>query len=115
MIRVSRPLLALALVVTLAGCAPDAADGTQRVEIEGVVTEVTASSGDGRSYLLDVPGEGFLAIAVRDGRPPPSSQGVIVEMPGDEEIPEDPTARFAALTAIVNKTGEPLEVVGYLD
>ena len=108
----------IALALGLGGCAPDAgpppADDVQRVEVEGKITEFMASSESGRSFLLDVPGEGLLSIAIPDGRQPLSASGVVVEVPADAEIPEDAAGEFAALTAIVEASGEPLTVVDFL-
>ena len=116
--RVSRPLLVLALVFSLAACAPDAGgpvpEVMQQVEVEGAIIEFMASGeGEGTQYLLDVPGQGYLSIAI-DGRPPRGIRGVVVEVSADAEIPDDVAGEYAALNAIVEATGEPLPVVDYL-
>jgi hypothetical protein len=113
-----RSLVAVALVLTLAGCAPDAGgapdDGMQRVEVEGTITEFMAmTEGSDGGYLLDVAGHGYLSIAI-EGRPPASARGVVVEVPSSAEIPDDVTGEFAALMALVDESGEPLPVVDYL-
>ena len=108
----------LALVFSLAACAPDAGgpapEVMQRVEVEGSIIEFMASGeGEGTQYVLDIQGQGYLSIAI-DGRPPRDIRGVVVEVSADAEIPDDVAGEYAALTAIVEATGEPLPVVDYL-
>ena len=116
--RASRPLLAAALVLALAACAPSPTDrptsDTQRVEVEGTIIQFMQANGtSGESYLLDVPGQGYLSIAI-EGRPPMMARGVVVEVSSQAEIPDDVAGEYAALNAIVEGTGEPLPVVDFL-
>ena len=114
----SRPVLVAVLLVALTACAPDAGEpvpaDVQQVEVEGTIIEFMASGeGSDTQYLLDVPGQGYLSIAI-DGRPPRGIRGVVVEVPADADIPDDVAGEYAALNAIVEGTGEPLPVVDYL-
>lgn len=115
---VSRPALLLLLTLALAACAPTpappAAADTQRVEVEGTIVQFMQANGTtGESYLLDVPGQGYLSIAI-EGRPPKMARGVVVEVPAQAEIPDDVAGKYAALNAIVEGTGVPLPVVEFL-
>jgi hypothetical protein len=109
--------LAAALLVVLIGCAQDAGEpaaDTQRVEIEGTIIQFMQSNGtSGESYLLDVPGQGYLSIAI-EGRPPMMARGVVVEVSAQAEIPDDVAGKYAALNAIVESSGVPLKVVDFL-
>ena len=73
--RAAGLLAAVALVVALAGCAPDAAGGTQRVEVEGEITAFESAAG-GTGYLLDVPEQArrrsSWAMSARRSEPPGS-------------------------------------------
>jgi hypothetical protein len=105
------------LVLALAGCAPDAGEpteDTQRVEVEGTIIQFMQSGGGSdESYLLDVPGQGYLSIAI-EGRPPMNARGVVVEVSAEADIPDDVAGEYAALNAIVEATGIPLPVVDFL-
>jgi len=107
----------VALLVALIGCAPDASEpteDTQRVEVEGTIIQFMQSNGGSdESYLLDVPGQGYLSIAI-DGRPPQNVRGVVVEVSAQADIPDDVAGEYAALNAIVEGTGIPLRVVDFL-
>jgi hypothetical protein len=111
--RVPKPLLAAFLVCALAGCAPDAVAGTQRVELDGILTQITASAG-GRSWVLEVTGEGVLPLDLRDLQAPAMATGVVVEVPATIEMPEDRSGRFATLNEYVGETGESLVVLDFL-
>ena len=115
--RVSRPLTLLTLLLALSACAPDAGEPaavTQRVEVEGTIVQFMQTNGStGESYLLDVPGQGYLSIAI-EGRPPQNVRGVVVEVSAQAEIPDDVAGEYAALNAIVEGTGVPLKVVDFL-
>lgn len=117
--RSGSSLIAVALLISLTACAPDAADPApevmQQVEVEGSIIEFMASgAGSDAQYLIDVPGQGFLSISISDPPPPRGIRGVVVEVSADAEIPDDVAGEYAALNAIVEGTGEPLPVVGYL-
>ena len=108
-----RLALAALLVVGLAGCAPDAGTGTQRVEVDGVITQITASSG-GRSYALDVTGQGLLPLDLGELSPPAMATGVVVEVPDSIDVPDDEEGRFGALSDYAGETDQPLVVVEFL-
>jgi hypothetical protein len=109
-----RGLVAVVLVglAVLTGCAPDAGAGTQRVQVEGRITQVAAATG-GRVYILEVAEQGVLPLDI-EGRPPMSASGVVVEVPDSLDIPSDVAGRFAALDEYVRETEESLVVVDFL-
>lgn len=109
-----RPLLAAALLVALAGCAPDAgAGGTREVEIVGVITEVRASAGD-RMYVLDVVPYGLLPLEIGELSTTPGATGVVVEVPDSFDVPDDAEGQFEALNDYVGDSGEGLTVLRFL-
>lgn len=113
MTRAAVLLAAVALVAALAGCAPDAAGGTQRVEVDGEITAFTSAAG-GTGYLLDVPEQGLLPLELGDQRPPLGATGVVIEVPGSVDLPGDDAGQFASLEELAEETGESLVVVAFL-
>ena len=115
--RLALAASAVVLGVAMTGCgggpADPAPDATQRVAIDGVVTEVAASGG-GRSYVLDVAGQGFLPLELGDRKPPSMATGVVVEVPDSVEVPDGAEGRFEALNHYIEETGQSLPVVDYL-
>lgn len=108
-----RALVAVAILLTLGGCAPDAAAGTQRVEVEGVITRVMAA-GEGNGYVLEMMPFGVLSLDVGDQLPPLMATGVVVEVPDSLVVPAQSEGQFEALNGLVEATGEGLAVVAFL-
>lgn len=116
--RTAAAALALTFGLALTGCGADGAadpspDAGATVEIEGAITAITASSG-GRSYVLDVSGEGLLALVLPDARPPFGARGVVVEVPEGVDLPAGDHGIYEALAEWVGESDTGLTVVAYL-
>ena len=64
--------------------------------------------------MLDVSGEGLLALEIDPPGPPPTATGVIVAVPADLTLPPDVHGLFTVLSGYSTKSNESLHVVGYL-
>ncbi len=87
-------LLAVTVVLALAGCAATPA-GAETVELEGRIVAI-AGSGSDRGWIIQVDGEGMLPLQI-DGTPPVMATGVVIEVPADLPLPDDPHDRIVAL------------------
>ena len=90
-----RSLLAtLAAVLLLAACS-GAPAAPNTVDLDGRLS-VTASAGAERGLVISVTGEGMLPLRTTDA-PPVAASGVVIEVPDDLALPDDPHERFLAL------------------
>lgn len=108
-----RVIAAVALLIALAGCAPNAVGDTQHVELEGRVTEFTASSGGESGWLIET-AEGLLPLDIGDEAPPLGASGVVVAVPATLDLSGTATERFDVLEEYAQRTEHGLPVLTVL-